>query len=74
MAKKSAYPKIEQTVTIGQVTIGDNTGVKFKGLDFTPDQAKQLATWHAEKAEIKMTLQQTQGELFEKDEKHPMEK
>ena len=76
--KKNLYPKIEQAVTISQFTIGDKDGIKFGGLKFTPKMASLLATWQAGKAEIKLTLQQTQATLPYEEKQgelpHPMEK
>ena len=75
--KKNLYPKIEQSVTITQLTIGDKDGLKFGGLKLTPNMASLLTAWQAGKAEIKLTLQQTQAELpYEEKpgEPHPMEK
>lgn len=62
--KKNLYPKIVQLVKISQYTVGDNPSVKYKGFHITPAQAKQLAYWHEQKIEVKLTLQQNEGELF----------
>ena len=63
--KKNLYPKIEQLVKISQYTVGDNSSVKYKGFHITPAQAKLLAHWHEAKIEVKLTLQQNEGELYD---------
>jgi len=68
MGKKNLYPKIEQMVKIGHVIIGDTVGLKFKGLRFSPNQAKLLTAWQGRGIEIKMTLQQNEGELFDEND------
>lgn len=69
--KKNLYPKIEQLVKISQYTVGDNPSVKYKGFHITPAQAKLLAHWHEAKIEVKLTLQQNEGELYDDgDEKN----
>ena len=63
--KKNLHPKIEQLVQISQYTVGDNPSVKYKGFHISPAQAKLLAHWHEAKIEVKLTLQQNEGELYD---------
>lgn len=78
IAMKNLYPKIEQTVTIGGVTVGDKDSIKFNGMDLTPKMTALLTSWYTGKVKVKLTLQPVESVMFTaddiKDEMHPMEK
>ena len=71
--KKQTFPKIAAVAKLKKIIIGDTANLIFHKLQFSPNQYGDLERWRKNGDEIRLTLEQVQGEL-PVDDKLPIEK